>query len=287
MKYVKHIKKNEWGIGKVLSIENHKIEIDFLNCGVKLLNSKIALLEEVLDEGEIGKFKENKLIISLNNKKNKKATFVESISLEELVKIFHKTYPDGFYDTNYLKLERSNQEKISNDFKKYFSKENLSEKRKSGEYKELIDMSKKLISATKTIHSIEKTTFRKAVSIEENQGSFVNILYKTLYEIDSLEEKTFYDYKEFFNEISCNKWTLITYFLNMIAPDKYIFLKPKMSKKVAEVFGFDLNYNMVPNWETYNSLLINSGKLMEDLKDLKPRDYIDIENFMQIAIKNL
>lgn len=287
MKYVKHIKKNEWGVGKVISVENHKIEIDFLNCGIKLLNSKIALLEEVLDEGEIGKFKENKLITSLNNKKNKKSTFVESISLEELTKIFHKSYPDGFYDIKYLELERSSKEKLSNDFKKHFSKENLSKKIKSKDYKELSEISKKLISATKIIHSIEKTTFRKSISIEKNQELFINILYKTLYDIDNLDEKSFYDYKEFFNEISCNKWTLITYFLNMIDPEKYAFLKPKMSKKAAEVFGFDLNYNMVPNWETYNSLLINSNKLMEGLKDLKPRDYIDIENFMQITIKNI
>ena len=287
MKYVKHIKKNEWGVGKVISVENHKIEIDFLNCGIKLLNSKIALLEEVLDEGEIGKFKENKLITSLNNKKNKKSTFVESISLEELTIIFNKTYPNGFYDIKYLELERSNKEKLSNDFKKNFSKENLSKKIKNKDYKDLIETSKKLISATKIIHSIEKTTFRKAISIDKNQELFIKILYMTLYEFETLDEKSFYNYKEFFNEISCNKWTLITYFLNMINPKKYAFLKPKMSKKAAEVFGFNLNYNMVPNWETYNSLLLNSNKLMEDLKELKPRDYIDIENFMQITIKNL
>ena len=287
MKYVRHVKRSEWGIGKVLSVNDHKIEIDFINCGVKLLNSKIALLEEVLDEGEIGKFKEDKLLTSLSNKKNKKNTFDESLSLEELIKIFHKSYPEGFYDEKYIELERKNKEKISNEFINSFSKENLQAKISEDQYKDICEISKKLISATKIIHSIEKTNFRKAISIEENQKEFISVLYNFFYKTETIEEKDFFEYKEFFNNISCNKWTLITYFMNMIQPHKYPFLKPKVSKKAAEVFGFDLNYNMMPNWQTYNSFLTYTQKLMGDLKELKPRDYIDIENFIWITIHSL
>ena len=287
MKYVRHMKKDEWGIGKVLSVNEHKIEIDFINCGVKLLNSKIAILEEVLDEGEIGKFKEDKLLTSLTNKKSKKNTFNESISLEELINVFHNTYPGGFYDEKYIEEERKNKETISNEFINIFSADNLLEKIKEGRHKEICEISKKLISATKIIHSIEKTNFRKAISLEENQKEFVEVLYRFLYNQEALGEKDFFEFKEFFSKISCNKWTLLTYFMNMILPNKYPFLKPKVSKKAAEVFGFDLNYNMIPNWQTYNSFLTYTQKLMKDLEELKPRDYIDIENFIWVTIKTL
>jgi len=287
MKYVRHMKKDEWGIGKVLSVNDHKIEIDFINCGIKLLNSKIAILEEVLDEGEIGKFKEDKLLTSLTSKKSKKNNLSECVSLEELIKVFQKTYPDGFYDESYIEKERKNKELISEEFLKVFSADNLSEKIQEKNYKEICEISKKLISATKIIHSIEKTNFRKAISLEENQKEFVEILYRFLYEKETIGEKEFFEFKEFFSKISCNKWTLITYFMNMILPDKYPFLKPKVSKKAAEVFGFELNYNMVPNWQTYNSFLSYTQKLMKDLEELNPRDFIDIENFIWVTIKSL
>lgn len=287
MKYVKHMKKNEWGIGKVLSISGNKIEIDFLNCGIKLLNSKIALLEEVLDEGEIGKFKEDKLLTSLSTKKNKKNNSTESVSLEELIKRFQNIYPEGFYDETYLVKERNDKIKISNDFKKHFSSKNLSTILKNNDFKDICETSKKLISATKIIHSIEKTNFRKAISLESNQKEFIEILYKFFYENKDLEKKEFFELKEFFSNISCNKWTIVTYFMNMIQPEKYPFLKPKVSKKAAEIFGFDLNYNMVPNWQTYGSFLNFCEKLMGDLEELKPRDFIDIENFIWITVKSL
>ncbi len=287
MKYVRHIKKSEWGIGKVLSESDNKIKIDFLNCGIKLLNSKIAILEEVLDEGEIGKFKEDKLLTSLSNKKNKKNTQVETIPVEDLISRFLEIYPKGFYDEAYLKKERENKEKISKEFNKYFSKENILQIIKDDKYSDICEISKKLISATKIIHSIEKTNFRKAISCEKNQKEFVNIINEFFYLNKGVGKEEFALFKDFFSKIDCNKWTIVTYFLNMITPKEYPFLKPKVSKKAAEVFGFDLNYNMIPNWQTYSSLLNYCKKLKLDIDELKPRDYIDIENFIWITVKSL
>lgn len=287
MKYVKHLKKAEWGIGKVLDVSEHKITIDFMNGGIKLLNSRIALLEEIFDEGEIGKFKEDKLLTSLTNKKNKKTSFSEKVPLENLVKVFKEVYSGGFEDINYLEKERNNKVKISNEFKRLYSKENLKDIIQKDNYSEICERTKKLISATKIIHSIEKTNFRKAIGVKENQKEFIVTMCKFIEDDNLLNEETFLQLKDYFNSIDCNKWTLITYFLNMIYPEKYPFLKPKVSKKAAEIFGFDLNYNMIPNWSTYNSFLKYTEFLEKELVGLSPRDYLDVENFIWVTINNL
>lgn len=287
MKFVKHIKKQEWGIGEIIEISGHKMTIDFVNAGVKLLNSKIAILEEILDEGEITKYKEDKLLSALNNKKTKKVNVKESFPIEDLIKIFLSVYPEGFNDPKYLEVERNSKEKISKEFKINFSKENLENIIEKNNFSEICNISKKLISASKNIHSIEKTNFRKAISKSENQEDFIKMLYEFFYIEDRSEEERFVRFKDCLEKINCNKWTIITYFMNMINPQKYLFLKPKISKKSAEIFAFDLSYNMTPNWHTYSKFLKFAEVSKKNIESLNPKDYIDVECFMWTVVNNV
>jgi hypothetical protein len=287
LKFVKHIKKQEWGIGEIIETNGYKITIDFINAGVKLLNSKIAILEEILDEGEITKYKEDKLLCTLNNKKVKKVSVKESFPVEDLIQIFLTVYPKGFYDNNYIENERKYKENLINEFKMNLSEEKLFKSLENKNYSEIAEVSKKLISASKNIHSIEKTNFRKAISKAENQERFIQTMYNLFYTNNRTEEERFIDFKDCLESINCNKWTIITYFMNMLSPDKYLFLKPKISKKSAEIFSFDISYNMTPNWNTYFKFLKFAEISKKNIAILNPRDYIDIECFMWILVKNL
>ena len=230
MKFVKHTKKQEWGVGEILETNGYKITIDFINAGVKLLNSKIALLEEILDEGEITKYKEDKLLCTLNNKKTKKISVKENFPVEDLIQIFLSVYPEGFTDSNYIENERKYKENMINEFKINLSKEKLSQSLVEKNYSELAEVSKKLISASKNIHSIEKTNFRKAISKKENQERFIKSMHDLFYTDTKSEEERFIDFKDCLESINCNKWTIITYFMSMLNPERYLFLKPKISK---------------------------------------------------------
>ncbi len=287
MKFVKHTKKQEWGVGEILETNGYKITIDFINAGVKLLNSKIALLEEILDEGEITKYKEDKLLCTLNNKKTKKISVKENFPVEDLIQIFLSVYPEGFTDSNYIENERKYKENMINEFKINLSKEKLSQSLVEKNYSELAEVSKKLISASKNIHSIEKTNFRKAISKKENQERFIKSMHDLFYTDTKSEEERFIDFKDCLESINCNKWTIITYFMSMLNPERYLFLKPKISKKSAEIFAFDINYNMTPNWNTYFKFLKFAEISKKNIEFLNPRDYVDIECFMWIIVKNL
>jgi hypothetical protein len=65
-------------------------------------------------------------------------------------------------------------------------------------------------------------------------------------------------------------------------PDRHIFLKPNVTKIAAQKYGFDFRYESKPNWETYASLLEFAETIRRDLRDLKPRDMIDLQSFIWV-----
>ena len=77
-------------------------------------------------------------------------------------------------------------------------------------------------------------------------------------------------------------WPLVTVFGFIAQPDQHIFLKPTVTKRAAEAYGYDFRYQSKPNWETYSSLLDFAETLRRDLRDLRPRDMIDIQSFIWV-----
>ena len=66
------------------------------------------------------------------------------------------------------------------------------------------------------------------------------------------------------------------------APDAHIFLKPNVTRRAANEYGFDFVYHSRPQWETYASLLAFAEVIRRDLRDLRPRDMIDIQSFIWV-----
>jgi hypothetical protein len=71
-------------------------------------------------------------------------------------------------------------------------------------------------------------------------------------------------------------------FAFLAAPDRHIFLKSNVTKIAAREYGFDFQYESRPQWKTYASLLGFADRVRDDLRDLKPRDMIDIQSFIWV-----
>ena len=69
-------------------------------------------------------------------------------------------------------------------------------------------------------------------------------------------------------------------FLFIHHPKKYMFVKPTITKKAAELCGWNIHYHPKPNWRTYKSILDLSKYLFTELSELKPRDMIDVQSFL-------
>jgi hypothetical protein len=55
-----------------------------------------------------------------------------------------------------------------------------------------------------------------------------------------------------------------------------------VTKRAAEAYGVDFVYRSRPNWETYESLLAFAARVGRDVRDLRPKDMIDIQGFIWV-----
>lgn len=75
-------------------------------------------------------------------------------------------------------------------------------------------------------------------------------------------------------------WVLATLFPFLADPVKHLLLRPKATRAAAERLGCDLRYDPAPNWATYAALRTFAGKLLERLKAIGARDFVDVEAFL-------
>ena len=77
-------------------------------------------------------------------------------------------------------------------------------------------------------------------------------------------------------------WPLVTVFGFIAQPETHVFLKPMVTRVAAREYGFDFQYKSRPSWDTYASLLEFAETVRRDLRDLRPRDMIDIQSFIWV-----
>jgi hypothetical protein len=77
-------------------------------------------------------------------------------------------------------------------------------------------------------------------------------------------------------------WPVLTVFGFIARPDTHIFLKPMVTKRAAERFGFDFRYSSRPHWDTYSSLLEFASVIRSELADWQPRDMIDVQSVIWV-----
>ncbi len=65
-------------------------------------------------------------------------------------------------------------------------------------------------------------------------------------------------------------------------PETHIFLKPNVTRIAAREYGYDFQYVSRPSWETYASVLGFAQTVRQDLRDMPPRDMIDIQSFIWV-----
>jgi hypothetical protein len=77
-------------------------------------------------------------------------------------------------------------------------------------------------------------------------------------------------------------WPLVTVFGFIAQPKRHLFVKPRVMRAAAEAYDFPLRYRSRPDWDTYSSALALVERVRRDLRDLRPRDVIDIQSFLWV-----
>jgi hypothetical protein len=199
---------------------------------------------------------------------------------------FLRFFPDGFDDETYIDWERDYKWAAHERWNERLGKKELASLIGAGEYDEVARRAVTIESRTNLLFSFEKMAMRDAVKPGNGAQAFAEGLYEFLHGRGSLETK-FDRWVEVVGSLPRKQtrvltWPVTTVFGFIAQPDVHVFLKPMVTKRAAEAYGFDFEYRSRPNWETYESLLNFAKRVERDVRDLKPKDMIDIQGFIWV-----
>jgi hypothetical protein len=199
---------------------------------------------------------------------------------------FLSIFPAGFRDENYLAWERDYKWQAHQQWTAALDRQTFRSLLKSGDFTEIAARAVRIEARTNLLFSFEKMALRDAVKTAAAARLFATGLYDLLYGTGGLERR-FNDWCEMVAALPRKQtrvltWPVVTVYGFIAQPDIHFFLKPNVTRKAARTYGFEFHYQARPAWTTYASLLAFADIVRRDLRDLRPRDFIDIQSFLWV-----
>jgi hypothetical protein len=199
---------------------------------------------------------------------------------------FLKFFPKGFQDQKYVDWERGYKWEAHERWLETLGQNAHRALIRDGDYAEVARRAVTIESRTNLLFSFEKMALRDAVKSTVGAKAFAEGLYDFLYGRGGDKQK-FERWCEVVASLPRRQtrvltWPLVTVFGFLALPNQHFFLKPMVTRAAAREYGFDFDYRSRPNWATYSSLLDFARTVANDLRDLRPRDMIDIQSFLWV-----
>jgi hypothetical protein len=199
---------------------------------------------------------------------------------------FLRFFPGGFRDETYIDWERDYKWQAHLQWKETLDRPQFQSLLRSGEFNEIGARAVRIESRTNLLFSFEKMALRDAIKPAAGSRLFSTALYEFLHGPGGLPEK-FERWVEAVGELPRKQtrvltWPLVSVFGFIAQPDIHMFLKPNVTRVAARAYAYDFQYKSRPSWDTYESLLQFAATVRRDVRDLKPRDMIDIQSFIWV-----
>jgi hypothetical protein len=201
---------------------------------------------------------------------------------------FLRFFPKGFRDETYLAWERDYKWETHQRWEEALNRDEFRRLLAQREYAEIGARAVRTEQRSRhsMIFSFEKMALRDALKSAAGARAFATGLYDFLHGSGTDEAR----FKAWCDTVAALPrkqtrvltWPLVTVFGFIAQPQKHIFLKPMVTKIAAQKYGFDFQYRSKPNWETYAHLLEFAETIRGDLRDIRPRDMIDLQSFMWV-----
>ncbi len=206
--------------------------------------------------------------------------------LKGAVRKFLRHFPGGFKDETYLAWERDYKWQAHLEWEDKLCAAKLKAMLKAGAYHEIAAGAVKIESGRSLLFSFEKMALRDAVREERGARIFAEGLFQYLHGNGSPEQR-FADWVTAVDRLPRKQtrvltWPLVTVFGFIAQPDNHIFLKPNTTKEAARKMGLAFDYVSRPNWRTYESYLTLAGTVRKAIRQMRPRDMIDLQSFLWV-----
>ncbi|HUR62461.1 MAG TPA: hypothetical protein VM286_08885 [Candidatus Thermoplasmatota archaeon] len=216
----------------------------------------------------------------------RRATRPASSSAQRCRRKFLRFFPGGFADETYIAWERGYKWKAHEAWQEHLGPKAFQALLRQGRFAEVAAQAVRIESRTNLLFSFEKMAVRDAVRDPVGARRFAEGLYGSLHGPGGPQER-FDAWRDVVAGLPRRKtrvltWPLVTVFGFLAQPDRHIFLKPNVTRRAAQAYGFGFEYASRPDWSTYQSLLRFAGTVRKDLADLLPRDMIDLQSFIWV-----
>lgn len=199
---------------------------------------------------------------------------------------FLRFFPGGFQDETYIDWERAYKWTAHEQWEGTLGREEYRALLKKGEFAEIAARAVRIESRTNLLFSFEKMALRDAVKPAKGAQLFAEGLFQFLHGSGELERR-FEKWIETVGALPRKQtrvltWPLLTVWGFIAQPEVHVFLKPNVTRMAAREYGFEFEYKSRPSWDTYASLLAFANQVRLDVRDMRPRDMIDIQSFIWV-----
>jgi hypothetical protein len=195
-------------------------------------------------------------------------------------------YPKGFVDPDYLDLERGYKWAAHERWLATLGEPAFRQLLRSKEFGEISARAVAIESRTNLLFSFEKMALRDAVKPAAGAKTFAEGLFEFLHG-DGPAGSRFAAWCDVVAELPRRQtrvltWPVVTVFGFIAQPRQHFFLKPMVTRQAARRYGYELEYRSRPQWSTYAEVLKFARTARDDLRDLRPRDMIDLQSFLWV-----
>ena len=201
---------------------------------------------------------------------------------------FLRFFPRGFRDETYVDWERSYKWEVHLQWRAALGQDAFRSLLRARRFADIAALAVRIEQRSRhsMIFSFEKMALRDALRSQAGAQGFAEGLYEFLHGAGALERR----FERWVSVVAALPrkqtrvltWPLVTVFAFIADPRTHIFLKPNVTRLAARAYGFDLRYEPRPNWATYASLLEFAHRIRRDMRDLRPRDMIDLQSFIWV-----
>jgi hypothetical protein len=270
---VRHPTRPDWGLGEVREDAAHgRARVFFVNAGERIISlTHVALIPS--DGADAA----DSLLDNLTDHDGPSEADYQPLSTS--IANFLRRYPGGFYGAKFAREERDYKVAAHKLCRNLLSKSRFGRLLTGHSYAEATRDALRVVNATNLIFPNEKMSLRDGLRGARREQQFCEALFSILHDVGTSQGR-FTGFSRVLDELQAAKWTIATYYQFLYDPDNFMFLKPVATQRAARTCRFDIHYKPDLNWRTYDSVQAFARYLRDELRELKPRDMIDIQSFM-------
>jgi hypothetical protein len=198
---------------------------------------------------------------------------------------FLSYFPAGFRDADYVDSERSYKWQAHLQWREALGEDTLRSLVQNRRFEDVAERAIRIEGRTNLLFSFEKMALRDGA---RGVGApiFATALLAFLHGPGTVTERF---------DLWCSAlsslprkqtrvltWPAATVFGFIAQPKAHLFIKPNVMRRATHSLGLSFSYVSRPNGSTYVEVLSLAASLRKELKDLGPRDMIDVQSFLWV-----